>query len=239
MNNIDKFNSISQRDGVDLVISLDANFQQSLDAFRKVTSQPRALNGIDYPAVFLKDTDYGGLTIKYDADKNLRLIVNLEFYYIYGFLLDDGNVYAFTDDKPEDDCYQLLEDFGFICTKIPYGDSYGDISSQLEDDQFYDLQQTTVELSQIITALNTINDTAIDFKDKAEFILIAFWSLVEGIRFTGISNVVDNLIQQKSSDYIYDYFYELAEIWARLSIIAVYEKNMNPDIAVYDLHRIH
>ena len=238
MNNIDLFTTISQRNGVNLIISFDANFQKNLDAFRNATSNPRTLNGIDYPAVYLTDNDYGGLTIQYNTNKCLRLIVNLEFYYVYGFFLDDGNVYAFTDSNPEDNCYQLLTDFGFTCTKIPYGDSYTDISRQLKNDRFYDLQQTTVKLAQITTALDTICDTSINFEDKAESILVAFWSLVEGIRFAGISNVVNNLIQEKPSDFIYDYFYELAEIWARISLIAAYEKTKNPDIAVYDLHRI-
>lgn len=82
-------------------------------------------------------------------------------------------------------------------------------------------QQTTVELSLIIAALNQLSDTSIDLKDKAGAILVAFWFLVEGIRFAVISNVVSSLIQDNPRDYIYDYFYELAEIWARVSLIAL------------------
>ncbi|MBV1924030.1 MAG: hypothetical protein KUG68_08390, partial [Flavobacteriaceae bacterium] len=104
--------------------------------------------------------------------------------------------------------------------------------------EFYALTDGVVEFSQIINALTEITDTTIPFSKKPTSILIAFWSLVEGIRFEAISNVVDNLIQDKPNDYVYNYFYYLAEIWAKLCVIAAYEKNLNPEVAVYDLHQI-
>ena len=233
MDNENLFDSISKRDGVELVIDLDNNFQDDLEAFRKETSKSRTLNGIDYPSVYLTENDYGGLRILFDNGKELRLIINLEFYYVYGFFLDDNNVYAFKGVSED-----ALKKFGFETITIPYSDGYFDIKEELTDDEFNDLLSTTVEFSQITTALNQIVDATIPFTKKAKSILVVFWSLVEGIRFAGISNVVGGLIQGNPSDYIYDYFYELAEIWAKLSVITVYDKNLNPDIAVYELHRI-
>lgn len=234
MDNKALFNSISKRDGFELEINLGATFQSSIDAFRKVTSRPRIINGISYTSVYLTKNEFGGLRIRYDKGKELCLIVNLEFYYVYGFFLDDSKVYAFDGEGDK-----ALKKLGFETETIPYGDGYYDIKKMMGDDEFYNLLHTKIEFAQITSALNQITDTTIPFTKKAESILIVFWSIIEGIRFASISNVVSNLIQANTNDYIYDYFYELAEIWAKLSVIAVYDKKNNPDIGVYDLHRIH
>ncbi len=237
MDNNTLFNSISTKGGVELIIDLD-NYQQSLDSFRNATSKIRSLNGIDYRVVYLEKTDFAGLTIKFGQAKELKLIINLQYYYVYGFLLDDGKVYAYTDDDPQDDCYKALTDLGFSCEKIPYGDAYYDISNSIGYEALNKLKQTKVSYQLLINALSELADANIPFSKKNESILIAFWSLVEGIRFAGISNVVSDLTKGQQPDFIYDYFYELAEIWAKLSLITAYEKTLNPDIAVYDLNRI-
>lgn len=237
MDNNTLFNSISTWKDIELVIDLD-NYQESLDSFRKATSKIRTLNSIDYRVVYLEKKDFAGLTIKYDQGKELKLIINLQYYYVYGFLLNDGKVYAYTDDNPQDDCYKALTDLGFSCKKIPYGDAYYDISDPIGYDIFNKLKQTKVSHQLLINALNELADANIPFYKKNESILIVFWSLIEGIRFAGISNIVSDLIQGQHPDFIYDYFYELAEIWAKLSLITAYEKTLNPDIAVYDLNRI-
>lgn len=233
MDNTTLFNSMATRNGVKLAITLDENFKDSLGTFRGLTSKPRTLNGISYPSVYLTDSDYGGLTILYGNGLEMRLIVNLEFYYVYGFFLDDSKVYAFTGEAND-----ALTSLGFETEVIPYGDGYYDIKAVLTTDEFYALTDTVIEFSQITDALTQIIDTSIPFTDKATSILIAFWSLVEGIRFEAISDVVDDVIQNKPNDYVYNYFYYLAEIWAKLCVIAAYKKNMNPEIAVYDLHQI-
>ncbi|MBV1924834.1 MAG: hypothetical protein KUG68_12490 [Flavobacteriaceae bacterium] len=233
MDNTSLFDSISTINGVKLEITLDENFKKSLNSFRGLTSEPRILNGITYPSVYLTDSDYGGLTIQFGKGQELRLIMNLEYYYVYGFFLDDSKVYAFSGEGVE-----ALDALGFETETIPYGDSYTDIKGQLTTDEFYALTDGVVEFSQIINALTEITDTSIPFSKKPTSILIAFWSLVEGIRFEAISDVVDNLIQDKPNDYVYNYFYYLAEIWAKLCVIAAYEKNLNPEVAVYDLHQI-
>ena len=233
MDNTTLFDSMATINGVKLEFSLDENFKDSLNTFRGLTSEPITLNGITYPSVYLTDSDYGGLTILFGNGQELRLIVNLEYYYVYGFFLDDFKVYAFSGEAVE-----ALDALGYDTVTIPYGDSYTDIKGQLTDNEFYALTDGVVEFSQITDALTEITDTTIPFSDKPTSILIAFWSLVEGIRFEAISDVVDNLIQNNPNDYVYNYFYYLAEIWAKLCVIASYEKNLNPEIAVYDLHQV-
>ncbi|MFT5779155.1 MAG: hypothetical protein ACI837_002112 [Crocinitomicaceae bacterium] len=234
MSNQTLFDSIATRDNVKLVVSLDSDFHKSLNAFRSATSKTRTLNDIIYPVVYLPDTDYGGLTIQFDNGKEIRLIVNLQYYYVYGFFLDDSKVYAFSGEGVE-----ALDGLGFETTTIPFGDGYYDIKAELTTAELNTLLHKKVELSQITGALTQIIDTSISFKEKPESILIAFWSLVEGIRFAAISNVVGDLVGGKSTDHIYDYFYGLAEIWSKLCMTAYYDKELNPHIAVYDLNRVH
>ena len=217
-----------------LKIELDDNFESSLKKFRNLTSRIRTINKINYPAVYLSDADYGGLQIKYGSGSQLSLIVNLEFYYVYGFFLDDEKVYAFKGEAEE-----ALSKFGFSTETIPYGDGYFDIKNELSEEEFYALLNTNVELNQIISGLDQLADTSIAFEKKAKSVLTVFWSLVEGIRFDGISNVVWNLIQnQPNVNVQYCIFYDLAEVWSDLCVKAVKVKIKNPSIAVYDLDRI-
>ena len=85
---------------------------------------------------------------------------------------------------------------------------------------------------------NLINPD-ISFDLKSNDILVTFWSLIEGIRFSKISDTINTLIQNQSVDQVYDTFYSLAVIWAKLSVAAAEKGVLNPDIAVYELHRIH
>ena len=227
------FNKISSINGHDLNISLDSSFITSLDSFRKLTSELKTFNKIQYPAVYLSNTDYGGLTISHGSHQ-LRLIVNLQFYYVYGFFLDDNKIHAFSGEG-----IKALTDFGFDCDTIPYGDGYYDIKKVLGEKAFNNLLNTEVSLTQLISALNQLANINIPFTDKAKSILIVFWSLIEGIRFAGISNVILDLIQNNANKYkTYSTFYDLAEVWSELCVKAVDAKTLNQDIAVYDLDRV-
>ena len=164
----------------------------------------------------------------------LRLIVNLQFYYVYGFYLVNAKVYAFKGSSKKE-----LTKFGFDCDTIPYGDGYYDIKAEIGETVFNELLNTEVSLTQLISALDQLGNFNIPFSDKAKSILVVFWSLVEGIRFAGISNVILGLLKgypNKSTSY--QSFYDLAEVWSELCVKAADDKTLNPDIAVYDLDRI-
>ncbi len=226
------FNRISKFKGHNLNLSLDENFEFDLNSFRNLTSRIRTLNSINYPVVYLNANDYGGLTINY-GDSQLRLIVNLQFYYVFGFYLDDDKVYAFNGPSET-----ALTNFGFDCITIPYADGYQDIKAVLGETAFNKLLGTEVSLAQLIPALDQLTNIYIPFSEKARSILVVFWSLVEGIRFAGISNVILGLIQNYPNATIYQSFYNLAEVWTELCIKAVDEKKLNPDIAVYHIDHI-
>ena len=192
------------------------------------------LNKIDYPVVYLSDTDYGGLTITYNSNEKIHLIVNLQFYYVYGFYYENGDVYAFQGESE-----QGLTDLGFDCITIPYGDGYYDIKKVLGDDKFDDLLNTEVTLYEIFSSLNSIGDTVIPFTEKSRALLVTLWTMAEGIRFEAISDVIRDLLDQEYEDAKFSKFYDLAEIWSELCVKAADAKTLNPDIAVYDLDRIH
>ncbi len=226
------FNRISKIKGHSLYLSLDENFKSEINSFRKLTSRIRRLNDIDYPVVYLSCNDYGGLTISHGNTK-LRLIVNLQFYYVFGFYLDDGKVYAFSGSSEGE-----LTNFGFDCETIPYRDGYHDIRAVIGETGFNELLATEVSLAQLIPALDQLANFNIPFSDKARSILIVFWSLVEGIRFAGISHVILDLQQNYPNKTTYQSFYNLAEVWTELCEKAADDKTLNPDIAVYHLDHI-
>ena len=234
MTNQELFQSISEIDGRKLIISLDKNFDSTLTEFRSLTSEPRTINGITYPAVYLSSKDFGGLTVQYNETQSFQMLVNLQFYYVYGFYMSDGTVYAFQDDPEKE-----LQKLGFETTTIPYGDGYYDIKRELGQGEFDALLDTKVSFNAINSALDEVNDQSISFTDKARSLLIVLWSLVEGIRFEGISSVVHSLItNDEHEESTYSKFYDLAEKWSKLCVKAVNENKMNPDIAVYDLDRV-
>ncbi|WP_299683549.1 ribosome-inactivating family protein [uncultured Dokdonia sp.] len=231
--NTDIFKSISTLHGETLEIQLNENFQCSLDGFRKATSRIRYINNEAYPAIYLLASDFGGLTITFGDNKKLQLIINLEFYYVYGFLIGN-DVYGFQGEG-----ISGLEKLGFDVTPISYGDGYSDIRRQSQKEHLPDVTTMNVRLSTLLTSMENIINPDISFDQKSNDILVTFWSLVEGIRFAKISNTIEDLIENQPVSAIYDDFYKLAVIWAKLSVTAADKGVLNPDIAVYELHRIH
>ena len=215
-----------------LHVDLDENFVESLGEFRRLTSKEETYNGQKYPAVYMWSDDYGGLTFNYGNGKKLQLILNLEFYYCYGFYID-GAVYGFKGEASEG-----LNKLGFEVTELSFGDAYYQIDALLTPGALQELKDTQVTLDAITNSLDCINDTSIEFSDKAKDILTAFWSLIEGIRFAYISQTVDGLIGGGSTARNYGDFFNLAEKWADLSVAAAEKGVLNPDIAVYELHRM-
>ncbi len=227
------FNKIATFQGQKLEINLDNSFNTSLDSFRKVTSRIRNINNQNYRAVYLSESDFGGLTINFGKGKKLQLIINLEFYYVFGFLIND-EVYGFQGEG-----ITGLEKIGFKVTPISYGDGYSDIRAQSDKEHLPDITTKKVRLSTLLNSMNNLIDPNISFDLKSNDILVTFWSLVEGIRFAKISNTIEDLLEGQTTSVVYDEFYSLAVIWAKLSVAAAEKGVLNPDIAVYELHRIH
>ncbi len=219
--------------------NLTLNKDQFLDdysVFRSATSQNFKYNGNDYPAVYLDSDQYAYLNIISKQDENepveLTLIVNLEFYYVYGFKID-YQYFAY-----EGEAFEALNEAGFNIpesNKIPYGDAYYEIGT---DEQIYNVGQETVSLKAIQDSLARIVDLDIAWTSKNEDLLRAFWSLVEGIRFSEISDTVHTLISGEPFNTTFAYFYYMAERWAELSVGAAYSSKMDKSIAVYELHRL-
>jgi hypothetical protein len=228
-NNSSTFKKLSTFEGQELEINLDESFDASYDAFRKATSKIRKINDTDYRAVYLPSTTYGGLTINFENGQKLQLIMNLEFYYVYGFLIGD-TAYGF-----EGEGAIGLKSQGFDVTLIPYGDSYTDIRAQSTAEGFPDVSTKRVKLSLLYKSMENIINPDISFKLKSNDILVTFWSLVEGIRFSRISNTIDDLLNNHPTTDIYDNFYQLAENWKNLSVAAADKSTYNPVLAVYEL----
>ncbi len=230
--NEELFKKISTIHGEPLTFSLDRSFEEGLNSFRTLTSKLIDYNKCTYPSVYLSDKDYGGLTIHFSDDKELRLVVNFEFYYVYGMFIDD-DLYAFKGEACE-----ALVDFGFEPKEIPYGDAYYDIDEGLSKKQLEDLKNTSVTLTLLYTSLGMVIDPSVGFDEKREALLIVFWSLVEGIRFAYISNTINALLNGYEEERTYNDFYELAETWADLCVAAAKKGVLDDRIAVYDLHRL-
>jgi len=227
------FKTLSTLKGEQLEITLDKNFSTSLQRFRSATSRIRRIKNEAYPAVYLTASDFGGLTITFGNQKKLQLIINLEFYYIYGFLLGD-DVFGLQGEGIEG-----LEKLGFTVTPISYGDGYSAIRYQSQQKGLPDVTTMKVRLSTLLTSMENLINPAISFDLKSNDILITFWSLIEGIRFAKIANTIEDLLEKQPVNSVYDDFYKLAVIWAKLSVAAADQGVLNPDIAVYELHRIH
>jgi hypothetical protein len=230
--NSELFNQITVWNGAILEECLDENFDKSLENFRDATSKGRTINDQDYPAVYLNQYDFGGLTIHFDTDKTLSLIINLEFYYVYGFYFD-GTVYAYKGES-----FSALTSHGFECTEIPFGDSYPDIEANLSANDIAELKKTGATKDKLLASLATLADETVPFTDKCEAILVVFWSLIEGVRFQEISSAVNDSLNGSGTEKTDGDFYKLAEDWANLSVDAAKHGILNPAIAVYELHRI-
>ena len=228
-NNSSIFEGLSTFEGQKLELNLDESFDASYDAFRKVTTEIRTINDTDYRAVYLQDTDYGGLTINFENGQKLQLIMNLEFYYVYGFLIGE-EVHGFAGEGAEG-----LRGLGFDVIDIPYEDGYTQIRAQSTKEGLPDVTTKRVKLSLLYESMTNINNPDISFELKSNDILITFWSLVEGIRFAWISNIIDDLINDKPTTAIYDDFYKLAVNWKNLSVAAADKSAYNPVLAVYEL----
>ena len=216
--------------------SYDLNLKEGLflddyDAFRSATSQNFSYNGNDYPAVYMDSDQYAYVNI-YSNEDLLTLIVNLEFYYVYGFKIDD-QYFAY-----KGEAYNALTEAGFDIPDsniIPYGDAYYEIGS---DEQIDSVCQETVTLEALQNAISSVIDLSIKWTDKNEDLLRLFWCLVEGVRFSEISYVVNQLIESKPYNVTFAYFYYMAERWAELSVGAAYSGKVDKSIAVYELHRL-
>lgn len=233
-NNVTLFNKLSTFEGQPLEINVNAEgFNSSYHAFRTVTSRIRNIKNENYRAVYLTASDFGGLTINFDKGKKLQLIVDLEFYYVYGFLIGN-DVFGFNGEGASG-----LQKLGFDVTTISYGDGYTDIRNQSHKEGLPDVTTMKVRLNTLIGSMTNLIDPKISFDKKSNDILVTFWSLIEGIRFAKISNTIEDLLVNHPVSAVYNDFYDLAVKWAKLSVAAAEEGSLNPDIAVYELHRIH
>jgi len=214
----------------DLTLTQD-KFLDDYATFRAATSQDFPYNDNNYPAVYLDSDDYAYLNISSD-DTQLTLIVNLEFYYVYGFKID-GQSFAY-----EGEAFDALNAAGFDIpesNKIPYGDAYYQIGT---DAQIQSVGQENVTLAAIQESIANVANLDIAWTDKNEDLLRMFWSLVEGIRFSEISETVNALISGTPDHVTFAYFYYMAERWAELSVGAAYSGKVDKSIAVYELHRL-
>lgn len=213
-------------------LTLDSeHFLTDYATFREATSQNFSYKGNDYPAVYKTSDDYAYLTI-YSGQDELTLIVNLEFYYVYGFRIADA-YYAY-----EGEAYDALTAAGWDipeANKIPYGDAYYQIATYEQIDA---VCQETVTLDALQNSIHRVVDTSIAWTDKNEDLLRVFWCLVEGVRFSEISYCVNKLISGENYNTTFAYFYYMAERWAELSVGAAYSGKMDKSIAVYELHRL-
>lgn len=239
-------------------ITLDpVTFIKEYNCFRKATSGEYSYTTktydnkekkISYRAVDKSSSDYAFLNIAIPNGVTLTLIVNLEFYYVYGFLIDD-KVFAYgppqkdipkKDGKEpqESEAVRGLRQAGFEIAEeniLPFGDAYFQIANE---DQRLNVANTRVTIEDILTSIETIVDLSIPWDDKREDLLCVFWSLIEGIRFNGISHTIYDLLVGNTQEVSYSYFYYMAERWAELSIGAAFSGKVDKSIAVYELHRL-
>jgi len=106
------------------------------------------------------------------------------------------------------------------------------------DVQIASVGQESVSFEALLTSLTRVADLSLTWTDKNEDLLRVFWCLVEGIRFSEISNIVYDLISGKSYNTIFAYFYYMVERWVELSVRTAYSGKVDKSIAVYELHRL-
>jgi len=199
--------------------------------FRAATSKNFTYKGNKYPAVFMDSDQYAYVNI-FSKNSQLSLIVNLEFYYVYGFKIDN-QYFAY-----KGEAFDALNAAGFDipeANKIPYGDAYYEIATP---EQIEGVCQQSVTMGALLNSISRVADLSIAWTDKNEDLLCVFWCLVEGVRFKDISNVMYDLIAGKSYNITFANFYYMAERWAELSVGAAYSGKEDSSIAVYELHRL-
>jgi len=206
-------------------------FLTDYTTFREATSQNFTYKDKDYPAVYMDSKQYAYLNISSNGNL-LTLIVNLQYYYVYGFKID-GQYYAY-----EGEAFNSLNEDGFTipaANKIPYGDAYYQIGTY---EQIDSVCQESVSLEALQNSISHVVDMSLKWTDKNEDLLRVFWCLVEGIRFKEISTIVNELIEGKPYKITFAYFYYMAERWAELSVGAAYSSKVDKSIAVYELNRL-
>ena len=221
---------------MDSIPSYDLNLNQGqflddYNTFRTATSQDFYYNDNNYPSVYLSSDDYAYVNI-YSKSDPLTLIVNLEFYYVYGFVIDQ-QYFAY-----EGEAYNSLTEAGFYIPKeniIPYGDAYYEIGTTQQIDS---VCQENVSLDALQNAIAQVVDLSVAWTDKNENLLRLFWCLVEGVRFEEISSIMNTLLEGKPYNTTFAYFYYMAERWAEISVGAAYSGKVDKSVAVYELHRL-
>ena len=210
-------------------INLDSNLTKDYESFRSATSGIFTHRGNDYPVVNHSKKDFSLLTIMYDGKEKITLAVNLQDYYVYGFLFNN-KCYAFKGTEKEE---LIAAGIKVPIEEIPFGDAYFEIGAGgIEKKVEAEVVSSEVILSSIDFIVNINNS----WDDKREHILRVFWALVEGIRFCGISNVVQTLFNSTEKvNTTYAYFFYMAERWEKTSIGNAYLGKMDKSIAVYDL----
>ncbi|WP_162182451.1 ribosome-inactivating family protein [Lacinutrix jangbogonensis] len=206
-------------------------FLTDYSTFRAATSQNFTYKDNNYPAVFMDSNQYAYLNIE-SKSNTLTLIINLEFYYVYGFKINN-QYFAY-----EGEAIKALTQAGFTIPEantIPYGDAYYQIGSYAQIDA---VCQESVSLEALQNSISRIVDLTIKWTDKNEDLLRVFWCLVEGIRFQDISTIMNELISGNPYNTTFAYFYYMAERWAELSVGAAYSSKEDKSIAVYELHRL-
>jgi len=207
-------------------LNLDSNLTSCYEEFRADTSKIFSYAESNYPVVYLSITEFAKVTIKYYRESKMTLIVNLQDYYVFGFIIND-KCYAF---KGVD---KNLREAGFkVDEVIPYGDAYYEIGKGGIEEK---VCNETVTFKDIVSSIDYIIDMNHSWEDKKEYLLRVFWTLVEGVRFNGISDVVQGLINGKPLSVTYRYFFFMAERWEKISVGNAYLGDLDKSIAVYDL----
>ena len=211
-------------------LRLDPQLTSDYQAFRSKTSTPYTYNNQTYPVVHLSSSDFAKLTVQHEGESKLTLIVNLQDYYVFGFLIK-GLCYAFKGVEIK------LQEAGFdVKEVIPYGDAYFDIGTPEVERQ---VRGEVVSAEIILSSIDFITTMENSWDQKREHLLRVFWALVEGVRFSGISDVVQSLFDPPTnvteSTVTYDYFFYMAERWEKISVGNAYLGKLDSSVAVYAL----
>ena len=211
-------------------INLDSNLTSDYENFRNETSGTFEHRKNTYRVVNRSKKDFSILTIIYNGKEKITLVVNLQDYYVYGFLFND-KCYTFKGSEKEE---LIAAGIKVPIEEIPYGDAYFEIGAGGIEKK---VEAEVVSSKAILSSIDFIVDLNKSWDEKREHILRVFWALVEGIRFCGISNVIQTLFTSTDEQIntTYAYFFYMAERWEKISIGNAYMGKMDKSIAVYDL----
>ncbi len=132
-------------------LTLDSKLSECYQTFRKNTSKNYTDKSQNYPVVYLSATDFSTIEIKYQNESKLTLIVNLQDYYVFGFLFDD-QCYSFLGVEKN------LKAAGYTVDEvIPYGSAYYQIGANGIEQE---VRATTVTKEVILSSINYIIDSA-------------------------------------------------------------------------------